>query len=155
MIRAIGTPMPSPLRRSVCAVWLKSLLMLAVPVTSVSNPPLPSAAWTIACTLSMFFSAWVRSPAMTTGMMAVWPSAEMSVGVAALVGAERAVHDARAEGGDLLLQPEHLGAEGRACSRSAPLERTMTTSLAFCGMFRRCCSRSRPRCESGLPRKVY
>ena len=71
--------MPSPLRRSVCAVWLKSLLMLAAPVTSVSNPPLPSAAWTIAWTLSMLFSAWVRSPAMTTGMMAVRPSAEMSV----------------------------------------------------------------------------
>ena len=31
----------------------------------------------------------------------------------------------------------------------------MTTSLAFCGMFMRCCRRSRPRCESGLPRKLY
>ncbi len=78
MIRAMGTPMPSPLRRSVCAVWLKSLLMLAVPVMSVSNPALPSAAWTMAWTLSMFLSACVRSPAMTIGMMAVWPSAEMS-----------------------------------------------------------------------------
>ena len=28
---------------------------------------LPSAAWTIACTLSMFWSACVRSPAMTMG----------------------------------------------------------------------------------------
>ena len=27
----------------------------------------------------MFFSAWVRSPAMTTGMIAVRPSAERSV----------------------------------------------------------------------------
>ena len=31
----------------------------------------------------------------------------------------------------------------------------MTTSFAFCGMFRRCCRRSRPSCEPGLPRKVY
>ena len=43
MMSAIGMPMSSPRRRSVSAVWLKSLLMLAAPVTSVSNPPLPSA----------------------------------------------------------------------------------------------------------------
>ena len=35
MMRAIGRPMPSPLRRSVVAWWLKSELMLAVPVISV------------------------------------------------------------------------------------------------------------------------
>ena len=34
MIRAIGRPMPSPLRRSAVAWWLKSELMLAVPVIS-------------------------------------------------------------------------------------------------------------------------
>ena len=79
MMSAIGTPMPSPLRRSRSAVSLKSLLMLAVPVTSASRPPRPSAAWTTSCTLSMFSSARARSPAMTMGRMVVRPSAEISV----------------------------------------------------------------------------
>ncbi len=34
MMMAIGMPMPSPLRRSAVAWWLKSELMLAVPVIS-------------------------------------------------------------------------------------------------------------------------
>ena len=76
MRSAIGTPMPSPRVRSLSAVWLKSLWMLAVPVISASNPPRPSAACTISCTASMFFSAWTRSPAMTMGRIVVWPSAE-------------------------------------------------------------------------------
>ena len=80
MTRAIGRPMLSPLLRSVVAVWLKSLLMLAVPVISDWKPFRPSAAWTIAWTLSMLSSALFRSPAMTMGMIAVWPSAEIICG---------------------------------------------------------------------------
>ena len=90
---------------------------------------------------------------MTTGMMAVWPSAEMRRLVAALVGADDAVDDARAEGRDALLQRRATSARNAGSVALVAVERTMTTSLAFCGMFMRCCSRSRPPASPGLPRK--
>ena len=154
MTSAMGTPMPSPFCRSDSAVWLKSLLMLAAPVTSVSNPPLPSALCTTSWTLSMFFSAWVRSPAMTTGMIAVWPSAEMSV-LSPPWNALTVLSTTPGPRAAICFCSPSTSLRKAGAVAAVAVERTMTTSLAFCGMFMRCWRRSRPRCESGFPRKLY
>ncbi len=154
MTSAMGTPMPSPLRRSDSAVWLKSLLMLAAPVTSVSNPPLPSAAWTTAWTLSMLSSASVRPPAMTTGMIAVRPSAEIRVSSPPRK-ALTALSTASGPSAVMSRWIARTAARNAGSVAVACPERTMTTSFAFCGMSRRSCRRSLPRWESGSPMKLY
>ena len=98
----MGMPMASPGCRSLSAGWLKSLLMLAVPVISVVKPWRPSASRTTACTLPMLSSASSTPPAMMSGMMAVWPSFEIG-GVTAR--GSYGVDDVGAERRDRLCRP--------------------------------------------------
>ena len=156
MMSAIGTPMPSPCRRSLSAVWLKSLEMLAVPVDQrLEAVACRSPSCTTACTLSMFFSAASHVAGHDDGAGSSCARRRRSASRRRPSRRCRRCRRRRGRARRCPLQIEDEGFEGRVARRSSWLERTITTSLALIGMSMRSASRSRPTCESGSPRKLY
>ena len=74
---------------------------------------------------------------MTTGMIAVWPSAEMSV-LSPPWNALTALSTTPGPSAAICFCSPSTSVRKAGSVAAVAVERTMTTSLAFCGMFMRC-----------------